>query len=108
MGRQPHRRSGRRAIYAFHLEEDLSGADHRDPLLRSALAFTHTGFSRLLRNRLIREEPDPHLAAALDRTSHRDTSRFDLPIGHPAALHRLEAEIAERDRRAPPGFAGHA
>src|SRR5579883_1023873 len=82
--------------------------DHRDPLLRRALALTHTGFGGLLGNRLIGEEPDPHLAAALDRTGHGDTRRLDLPVRHPAALERLQAEIAERDRRTAPRLAGHA
>src|SRR3954469_19991472 len=103
VGRQPHRRSGRRAIHAFHFEEDLARANYRHPLLRRALAFTHTGFSRLLRDRLVREQPDPHLAAALDLAPHRDARCFDLPVGHPAALHRLQTEIAECDRRATPG-----
>src|SRR6185312_3719307 len=75
---------------------------------RSAFSLAHTSFSRFLGNRLVREQANPHLAAALDKTRHRDTSRFDLPVRHPAAAHRLQSVIAERQRRAAPRLAGHA
>src|SRR5207245_4893456 len=68
---------------------------------------THTGFSRLLGDRFVREQPDPDFPAALDRTGHRHASRFDLAIRNPAALHRLQPVVAERQCRAAPRFAGH-
>ena len=74
----------------------------------SALAFTHTGFGRLLGDRLVREQPDPHFAAALDRAGHGHAGRFDLPVGDPAAGERLQPEVAESDSGAAPGLAGHA
>ncbi len=55
------------------------------------------GFRRLLGDRLVREQADPDLAAALDETRHGDTGGFDLPVGDPAALHAPSA----RNRRTP-------
>src|SRR5665213_906110 len=107
VGREPHRflRDFRRN--AFHLEQDLSRPDYRNPLFRSAFTLTHTGFSRLLCDRLIGEQPDPHFTAALDETGHRDTGGFNLPRSNPAATHCLQAVLAERNRRTAPGFALH-
>src|SRR5689334_19141253 len=49
--------------HAFHFKQHLTRPHHRDPLLRRALALAHTGFSRLLRDRLVGEEPQPNLSA---------------------------------------------
>ena len=65
-------------IDAFHLEEDASRFDHRNPTFRRPFAFPHTGFSRLLGDRLIGEDANPELAAALHVTRDRDTSGLDL------------------------------
>src|SRR5581483_6997356 len=54
---------------------------------------------QLLRVRLVREDVDPDLAAALDLARHRDTGGLDLAIRDPAALDGLEAVVAELDRR---------
>src|SRR3954451_23481026 len=80
---------------AGELEHHLAGLDDRDPPLGRALAGAHARLGRLLRERLVREEVDPDLAAALDLARHRDTSRLDLPVGDPAVLHRLDAVVAE-------------
>ena len=48
-----------------------------------------------LRARLVREDVDPDLAAALDLARHRDTGRLDLAVRDPAGLERLEPEVAE-------------
>src|SRR5579859_1101741 len=84
-----HRRASRRHIHAFHFKQYLAGANHCYPLFRRTFTLTHTGFSRLLGDRLIREQTNPDFAAALDETSHRDTGRFNLAGRDPAALHRL-------------------
>ena len=63
-----------------------------------AFAFTHTGFSGLLGDRLVREQADPNFAAALDETRHGDTGGFNLPVGDPAAAHGFQTEIAESER----------
>ena len=67
----------------------------RNPVVRRTLTFTHTGFGRLLGDRLVREQTQPDLAAALDETRHRDTAGFDLAVGDVAALHRP----SDRSRR---------
>src|SRR4051794_17432779 len=64
--------------HAFHLEENLAGTDHTNPFFRRTLTFTHSGFSRLLGDRLVRKQPDPYLAAAFDVASHRDTGSLNL------------------------------
>src|SRR5262249_29725215 len=79
-----------------------------DPVVRRALALTHTGFSRLLRHRLVGEHANPDLAAALHETRHGHAARLDLAIGHPSGLEHLQPVIAERQRRAAPRLAGHA
>src|SRR4029078_6856756 len=46
---------------AFHLEHDPPRPDTADPLLGRAFALAHSGFLRLLRNRLVGEDTDPDL-----------------------------------------------
>src|SRR5881398_2633027 len=86
---------GERLRDAGELEHDATGLDHRDPRLRRALAGAHAGLGRLLRHRLVREDVDPDLAAALDLARHRDPGGLDLPVRDPAVLERLQPEIAE-------------
>src|SRR3954470_8259438 len=93
---------------AFHLEQDLSRTHDRDPVVGRALAFTHTGFSRLLRDRLIRKQAQPDFAATLDETRHRHAAGFDLAVGDPTGLEHFEPEIAEREFGTAPRFAAHA
>src|SRR5258708_16160376 len=73
-----------------------------------SLAFTHTGFGRLLGHWLVRKQPDPDLAAALDETGHGNTAGFDLTVGNPARLRDFESEIPESQLAAPPSFSAHA
>src|SRR5207244_3156289 len=54
---------------------------------------------RLLRERLVREDVDPDLAAALDLAGHRDTSGLDLTVRDPPVLEGLDPVVAELDRR---------
>ena len=62
-----------------------------------ALAFAHSGFRRPRGDRFVRENADPELAFALHVAGQRDTGGFDLGVGDPGALQRLEAELAEID-----------
>ena len=71
------------------------GLDDGDPELGVALAGTHAGLGRLLGDRLVGEDVDPHLAAALDGAGHGDTGGLDLAGGQPARLERLDAVLAE-------------
>src|SRR5205814_10304252 len=71
------------------------------------LALAHASFRRLLRHRLVRKDPDPDLAAALEAPRQRDARGLDLAIRHPARLHGLEAVVAEGERRPARGDAPH-
>ena len=91
---------------AFDLEQDPAGLDDGDPALGVALALAHAGLERLLGVRLVREDPDPDLAAALHVAGDRDAAGLDLAGRDPAGLERLQAEVAERDVLAALGRAG--
>src|ERR1700691_421783 len=93
---------------AFHLKKDLARPDDGHPLLGRAFTFSHTSLSRFLGNRLVGKQTDPNLAAALDEARHGDARRFNLPVGDPAATHRLQPKIAKSETGAAPGFACHA
>src|SRR6266550_94140 len=93
--RQTKRFLGQRLRNARELEHHAAGLDDRDPVLRRALAGAHTGLGRLLRGRLVREDVDPDLAAALDLARHGDAGRLDLAVRDPAGLERLQPEVAE-------------
>src|SRR5687768_6727689 len=80
---------------AFHLVEDAARLHHRHPLLRVALALAHARLCGLLRHRLVREDADPHLAAALEAAREGDAGRLDLAVGHPPRLQRLQPVLAE-------------
>src|SRR6059058_5200302 len=87
----------KRLRHTGQLEHDSAGLDHGDPPLRGALALAHARLGRLLRVRLVREDVDPHLPAALDLAGHRDPGRLDLAVRDPATLERLQPVLAERD-----------
>src|SRR5215208_2739842 len=57
---------GERLRHAGELEHDPARLHDRDPPLRRALALAHPRLGRLLGERLVREDVDPDLAAALD------------------------------------------
>src|SRR5690606_22600673 len=82
------------------LEDDPARLDVGDPPLRRTLTGTHAGLGRLLRQRTVRVDVDPHLAATLDVASHCDTRRLDLAVGDVRRLQSLDTEVAERDLRA--------
>src|SRR5690606_27815309 len=84
------RPTGDLVVRVRQLEQDAPGADDRHPALGVALAGAHAGLRRLLRDGLVREDVDPHLAATLDVTGHGDTGRLDLAGGDPARLERLD------------------
>src|SRR5215831_28695 len=92
------RLSRERLWHAGELEHHTARLHDRDPAFGRALALAHARLGRLLRDRLVREDVDPHLAAALDLARHRDTSGLDLAIRHPAALERFQPEVAELHR----------
>src|SRR5437667_117796 len=88
---------GEDPVHAAHFEDHAPGPHHRDPVVGRALARTHPDLSGLLGDRLIGEDVDPHLAAALEVVRDRAPRGLDLTRGHPAGVHRLQSEIALRD-----------
>src|SRR5690606_38168472 len=90
-----HGRLGHLERHALQLEHHATGLHHGHPPVRRALTLTHAGLGGLLRDRLVREDPDPHLTATLDVTRERHTSGLDLPVGNPAGLQRLQRVVAE-------------
>src|SRR3954462_4568470 len=103
---------GERLRHTGQLEHDAPRLDDGHPALRGALALAHARLSRLLRVRLVGEDVDPHLAAALDLARHRDTSSLDLAVRDPPVLERLDPVVAEMHGRlsrgqTPPAAAMH-
>ena len=82
--------------HALHLVEDPARLHDGHPLFRVALALAHAGLGGLLGDRLVREDADPDLAAALHVAGHRDARRLDLARGHARLLDRLQPVLAER------------
>lgn len=83
------------AVDTGDLEEDAAGdtAHHSgEPLPRA-----HAGFRGSCSEGTVRVDVDPHLAATLDVTRHRDTSGLDLTVRHVSGGKALDAELAEGD-----------
>src|SRR6185312_16158119 len=68
--------------------------------LRRTLAGAHADFGRLLRDRKIGEHPDPDTTSALHVAGQRAAGGFDLARGDALRLSRLQAVLAEGQRRA--------
>src|SRR5215471_10194393 len=98
----------RRLVHAFHLVHDPARLHHGDPELGVTLALAHPRLRRLLGHRLVREDANEDLPAALHAAGEGDAGRLDLAVGHPARLQRLEPEIAEGQGRAALSLALHA
>src|SRR5882724_8955168 len=105
VGGDAHRFPRRSFVHSRHFKHDSSRLDHRNPLFRSAFAFAHAGFRGLLGERLIRENPDPQFAAALDKPRNGHAGSFNLAVGDPGIFHGLQTVFAECQRTAAPGFA---
>src|SRR5262249_54223608 len=86
-----------RMIDALDLVHDAARLDHGNPLLGVALALAHTRLERLLGHRLVGEDADPQLAAALQVAGDGDTGGLDLPRRDPRRLGRLQGVVAEGD-----------
>src|SRR3984957_20215914 len=106
VGRQRHGFLGGHFVHARHFKHDAAGLHYRNPLFRSTFAFAHAGFRRLLSEGLVRENSDPQLSATLDEARNRYARSFNLAVGDPRALERLQTVLAKRQIAAAPGFAG--
>src|SRR5580765_7904905 len=85
----------KRLRHTCELEHHATRLDDGDPVLGRALAGAHARLRRLLGRRLVREDVDPDLPAALDLARHRDAGGLDLAVGDPGRLERLQAVVAE-------------
>ena len=80
---------------AGKLDDHVAGLDDGNPFFRRAFSLTHTGFERLLAVGLVGEHPNPNLSAALHVAGGRDTCRFDLTGGQPAAIKYLKTKFTK-------------
>src|SRR5579885_1959787 len=95
LGGEAQRLLGERLGHTRELEHDAARLDDGHPALGRPLALAHPRLRRLLRVRLVREDVDPDLAAALDLARHRDAGRLDLTVRDPTVLERLDPVLAE-------------
>src|SRR3954451_19926630 len=95
VAREAKRLLRKRLRHAGELEHHAARLHDRDPRLGRALALAHARLGRLLCDRLVGEDVDPDLAAALDLARHRDTCGLDLAVRHPRDAGRLEPEVTE-------------
>src|SRR5699024_1386402 len=93
---------------AGHFEEHPAGLDDGDPVIHGAFTLTHAHFERLLRDRLVGENPDVDPPPAPDVPAHGYTAGFDVVCPHPAGFHGHEGVVTERDVVASFGGALHA
>src|SRR5215217_7455401 len=107
VAREAKRLFRERLRHARELEHHAARLYDGDPCLGGALALAHARLGRLLRDRLVREDVDPDLAAALDVAADRHAARLDLAVRHPPGLLRLQAEVPERHLAPPVSQAGH-
>src|SRR4029077_12012608 len=91
-----------------HLKQNLPRTNHCHPVIRCALALAHTGFGRLLGDRLIGKKSDPDLAPALNEARHRYAAGFNLPVRDSPRFEHLQSVVAESQLRPAPGLPGHA
>src|SRR5690606_27954913 len=93
---QAERFARQRLGHTVHFIQHFARTDFGDVVLGITLTVTHTNFSRLVGNRLVREDTDPDATTTLDMTGHRTTRCFDLASGDATALRCLQTELAER------------
>src|ERR1700683_1779016 len=94
--RATQRFPGHRLGDAGQLEHHPARLHVGHPPLGGAFAGAHPGLGRLLGQRPVRVDRDPHLPAAADVPGHGDTGGLDLPVRHVRVLDGLDAVLAER------------
>ena len=82
---------------AIHFKQNVRRTHDRHPAFEGRFALAHASFQRLLRVRLLRKHPNPHLAFALHVARDRHAAGFQLLAVHPATLQRHEPILAERN-----------
>ena len=96
--RQAHGFARHRFRHAVHFKQHVRRTDHGHPGFERRLALAHSGFQRLLREGLLREDANPHFAVALHVAGDRHARGLDLLGVHPATFQRHQSVFAERDR----------
>ena len=86
-----------------HFEKDSPGLDRHDVSFNIAFSASQGHLGRKLRNRLIGENPNPNLAAALQGVRNRFSRSLNLFAVHPSRRAGLKAETAEAQIK-PAGF----
>src|SRR4029077_21063651 len=71
-----HRFGGGRQVHARHFEHHAPGFHDSHPMLRWTFALSHSSFSRLFGERLVRKNTNPELSTALDEACDSDARRF--------------------------------
>src|SRR5699024_7286509 len=80
-------------------EHHPAGLHVGHPPLWGSFTGTHPSLSRLLGQRTVREDVDPYLAATPKVPVDGNTSGLNLAVGHVVTLDRLNAVLAECQRR---------
>jgi hypothetical protein len=86
-------------------KQDRSRSNDGDPMIHWALTLTHSGFCRVLRNRLVWKDPDPNARATLRGPGNGRSASLNLRAGNPCCFHGLDAIVSEHDILAAIGFA---
>ena len=86
--------------------EDPAGFDNRHPFLGASFSTPHACLSRLGREGLVREDPDPDFPAAFHVAGDGDTAGLDLAVGDPDRFQGLQAVSAKTNKGAARTSAG--
>jgi len=80
---------------AAQLKKDFAALDYGNPMIKIAFTLSHADFRRFLGNRVVRECPDPELAAFMQLAGKDHAHCFYLGILKPSVLKRLKPEFSE-------------
>src|ERR671919_718759 len=87
---QAHGFAGHHFIDPLHFVEDAARSHHGNPEFWCTFSLAHTGFLGLFRDRLVRKDANPNLAATLYMARHGDTPGLNLSVCKPARLKCFE------------------
>src|SRR5258708_13079715 len=90
MTRQAHSFFGNFFTYATNLEDNTPRFDNCYIMINGTLTTSHACLSRFGRDRLIREDADPHFTTTLHKPGERNTRCFDLTSLQPTRLPSLQ------------------
>src|SRR6266478_6335135 len=108
MARQAHGFFGNFFTYATNLEDNTPRFDNCYIMINGTLTTPLACLGRFGRDRLIREDADPHFTTTLHKAGERNTRRFDLTSLQPARLQSLQPKITEGECAATLCSAFHA